>query len=77
MGTMTLSIRERSQKVAACIEQNVEQTIRGISATTGISKSSAHRHRQAIQRRNQHPESSFWETAADSQWLVDPCPRYV
>ena len=66
---MSLSIRERSQKVAACIKENVEQTLRGITATTGISKSSVHRHRQAIKRRNQYPESSFWETAAGSQWL--------
>ncbi|MEO1390009.1 MAG: hypothetical protein AAFV85_21955 [Cyanobacteria bacterium J06634_6] len=67
---MTLSIRERSQKVAACIKENVEQRIRGITATTGISKSSVHRHQQAIERRNQYPESSFWETAAGNQWLV-------
>ncbi len=67
---MTLSIRERSQKVAACIKENVAQTIRGITATTGISKSSVHRHRQALNRRNQYPESSFWETAAGSQWLA-------
>ena len=67
---MSLSIRERSQKVAACIRENVGQTLRGITAKTGISKSSVHRHRQAIKRRNQHPESSFWETAAGSQWLA-------
>lgn len=67
---MPLSIRDRSQKVADCIKTNVEQTLRGIAATTGISKSSVHRHRQAITRRNQYPESSFWETAAGTQWLV-------
>lgn len=66
---MTLSIRERSQKVAACMKENEEQTLRGIAATTNISKSSVHRHRQAIGRRNQHPESIFWETAAGTQWL--------
>lgn len=67
---MTLSIRARSQKVAACIKENVGQTLRGIAATTGISKSSVHRHRQAIARRNQHPESSLWESAAGAQWLA-------
>ncbi|MBE9064993.1 DNA-binding protein [cf. Phormidesmis sp. LEGE 11477] len=67
---MTLSIRERSQKVAACITENVGQTLRGITATTGISKSSVHRYRQAIERRNQYAESSLWETAAGSQWLI-------
>ena len=67
---MTLSIRERSQKVAACIKENEEQGVRGIAAATRLSKSSVHRHQQAINRRNQHPESSFWETAAGSQWLA-------
>ena len=67
---MTLSIRERSQKVAACIKENVGQTLRGIAATTGISKSSVHRHRQAIARRNQYPESNLWETAVGAQWLA-------
>jgi hypothetical protein len=70
MGTMKLSIRARSQKVAACIKENIEQTIRRIATTTGISKSSVHRHRQAIKRRHQYPESSFWETEAGGQWLV-------
>ena len=67
---MTVSIRERSQKVAACIKENVGQTLRGIAATTGISKSSVHRHRQAIARRNQYPESNLWETAVGAQWLA-------
>ena len=67
---MTLSIRARSQKVAACIKENVAQTLREVAATTGLSKSSVHRHRAAIKRRNQYPESSYWETAAGSQWLV-------
>ena len=67
---MIISIRERSQKVAACVEANVRQTLRKIAVTTGISKSSVHRHRQAIKRRNQYPESSFWESAAGSQWLA-------
>ena len=66
---MMISIRERGQKVAACVEANVRQTLRQIAVTTGISKSSVHRHRQAIARRNQYPESSFWESAAGSQWL--------
>jgi hypothetical protein len=70
MGTMKLSIRARSQKVAACIKENVKETIRKIATTTGISKSSVQRHRQAIKRRHQYPESSFWETAAGGQWLV-------
>ncbi|MEO1622315.1 MAG: DNA-binding protein, partial [Cyanobacteria bacterium J06632_3] len=67
---MSLTIRERSQKVAASIKENEAQTLRGIAATTNISKSSVHRHRRAIARRNQHPESIFWETTAGNQWLA-------
>ena len=33
------------------------------------SKSSVHRHLQAKEKRNQHPESSLWETEAGSAWL--------
>ena len=61
--TMSMSIRARSQKVAACIKENVKQTLRRIATATGLSKSSVHRHQAAIKRRNQYPESSFWETA--------------
>lgn len=67
---MTLSIRERSQKVAACMKATVGQTLKSIAAKTDISKSSVHRHQQAIARRNQHPESSLWESAAGAQWLA-------
>jgi hypothetical protein len=35
----------------------------------GLSKSSVHRHCQAIARRNQHPESGLWESAVGSAWL--------
>ena len=67
---MPLNIRERSQKVADCIKTNTRQTLRGIAAATGIHQSSVYRQQQAIKRRNQHPESSFWETEAGYQWLV-------
>lgn len=66
---MPLSIRERSQKVAACIKETVGQTLREIAITTGLKKSSVYRHQQAIARRNQYAESSFWETATGNQWL--------
>lgn len=66
---MRLTIRERSQKVAACVKENVQQTLGAIAATTGMSLSSVYRHQQAMKRRNQYPESSFWETEAGTQWL--------
>lgn len=66
---MKLTIRESSQKVAACVKENVQQTLGAIAATTGMSLSSVYRHQQAIKRRNQYPESSFWETEVGTQWL--------
>ncbi|MGB3296409.1 MAG: hypothetical protein WBB01_25775 [Phormidesmis sp.] len=66
---MKLTIRERRQKVAASVKENVQQTLRTIAAATGLTLSSVYRHRQAIKRRNQYPESSFWETEAGTQWL--------
>lgn len=36
----------------------------------GLSKSTVDRHIRAQQRRNQHPESSFWDTEAGSAWLA-------
>ncbi|MEM9092465.1 MAG: DUF6399 domain-containing protein [Cyanobacteria bacterium P01_F01_bin.53] len=70
MGTMSLNIRERSQKVAKCIKTKTVQTLKSISATTGLHPSSVHRHRQAIARRHQYPESSFWETEVGYRWLL-------
>ncbi len=34
-----------------------------------MSKSSVQRHQQAIERRDQYPESAWWETEAGSAWL--------
>jgi len=35
----------------------------------GISKSSVDRHKKALERRNRHPESWFWETEEGQKWL--------
>jgi len=67
---MLINIRERSQKVASCIKTKASATLKTIAATTGLHPSSIHRHRHAIKRRNQYPESSFWETEAGYQWLL-------
>src|SRR5262245_41791237 len=37
---------------------------------TGLSKSSVHRHLQAITRRACYPESSLWETEVGRNWLL-------
>jgi hypothetical protein len=47
-----------------------KQSIRSLADRTGLSKSSVHRHLQAIDRRDCYPESSFWETPAGRAWLL-------
>jgi Family of unknown function (DUF6399) len=47
-----------------------KQSIRSLADRTGLSKSSVHRHLQAIDRRDRSPESSFWETEAGRAWLI-------
>ncbi|UJB71374.1 FlxA-like family protein (plasmid) [Acaryochloris sp. 'Moss Beach'] len=66
---MSLTIRERCQAVTDCLFEQGVKGIAKIAAATGLSKSSVHRHQQAIARRNQYPESLWWETQTGSQWL--------
>jgi len=44
--------------------------VREAADAMGMSKSAAHRHKQAIARRNQYPESWLWETEAGARWLL-------
>ena len=66
---MHLTIRERSQNVFKAAQEQGIKGIEKIAAATGLSKSSVHRHQQGIKRRNQYPESAFWDSAAGSAWL--------
>jgi hypothetical protein len=66
---MTLTIKERCQKVLECISDKTQQSIRTIASITKIPKSIVGRHLRAIKRRSQYPDSPFWETAAGSEWL--------
>jgi len=66
---MSQTIRERGQKVFQAGQEKSWQGIETIASATGISKSSVQRHQQAIKRRNQSPESAWWETEAGSAWL--------
>jgi Family of unknown function (DUF6399)/IclR helix-turn-helix domain len=45
-------------------------SIRKLAGRTGLSKSSVHRHLQAIDRRDRYPESSLWETEPGRAWLI-------
>jgi IclR helix-turn-helix domain len=52
------------------IREHGKPSIRSLADRTGLSKSSVHRHLQAMDRRDRHPESSFWETEAGRPWLI-------
>jgi hypothetical protein len=47
-----------------------KQSIRSLADRTGLSKSSVHRHLQAMDRRDRYPESPLWETEAGRAWLI-------
>jgi len=66
---MSLTIRERCTAVAQCLQKESVKSIRAIAKVTGLSKSSVHRHKQAIASREQQPESSWWETPVGGAWL--------
>jgi hypothetical protein len=66
---MSQTIRERGKQVFQAIKEKSCQGIAAIASATGMTKSSVHRHQQAIERCNQYPESEFWESEAGSAWL--------
>ena len=66
---MLFNIRERCQKVWECLLGKTDQSLRAMSAATGIPKSSVHRHKKSIERRQQHAESYLWETVEGENWL--------
>ena len=60
----------KSLIIFTAIREYGKQSIRRLAEQTGFSKSSVHRHLQAINRRDRYPESSFWETEAGRHWLI-------
>jgi len=52
------------------IREHGQSSIRSLADRTGFSKSSVHRHLQAMARRERYPESSFWESEAGHAWLI-------
>src|SRR5215470_9918949 len=60
-------------KTEPCFKSLCAKGAKGVSRLaerTGLSKSSVHRLKQAMERRNSYPESWFWETADGRQWLT-------
>jgi Family of unknown function (DUF6399)/IclR helix-turn-helix domain len=60
----------KSVLIFNAIREHGQQSVRRLAERTGLSKSSVHRHLQAINRRDRYPESSLWETAAGRTWLL-------
>jgi hypothetical protein len=52
------------------IREHGTQSVRRLAERTGLSKSSVHRHLQAVERRDRYPESSLWETEEGRTWLI-------
>lgn len=64
-----MTLRQRCQQLFAVCQVAGHQSIRALAQATLLSKSSVHRLLHRIDRRNQYPESSLWETPAGQQWL--------
>jgi hypothetical protein len=60
----------KSVVIFKAIREHGKQSIRSLADRTGLSKSSVHRHLQAMDRRDRYPESSLWETEAGRTWLI-------
>src|SRR5215208_7978345 len=61
---------DKSLRIFKSLCDNGTQGVRRIAQQTGFSKSSVHRLKQAMERRNSHPESWFWETEDGRAWLT-------
>jgi len=60
----------KSVVIFNAIREHGKQSVRRLAERTGLSKSSVHRHLQAVKRRDRYPESSLWETEAGRTWLI-------
>ena len=60
----------KSVLIFNALREHGQQSVRRLAECTGLSKSSVHRHLQAINRRDRYPESSLWETEAGRNWLI-------
>jgi hypothetical protein len=60
----------KSVAIINSIREHGKQSIRNLADRTGLSKSSVHRHLQAMDRRDRSPESSLWATPEGRSWLM-------
>ena len=64
-----MNLRERSLAVFQAGYQLGKSSFRTLAVKTNLSKSSVHRLYHRIANRNQHPESSLWESPEGQNWL--------
>ena len=64
-----IDYRKRSVTIFETVLEFGKQSIYKLSEKTKIPKSSVYRHLKAIVKRNQHPESEFWETEVGQNFL--------
>lgn len=62
-------MRQFCQQVFVILQQTADASVRTIAKVTGIPRSSVHRYRISIVKRNQYPESHFWEREEGYQWV--------
>src|SRR4029453_16168704 len=61
---------DKSLQIFKFLCDNGRQSVRRLAQETGLSKSSVHRLKHAMEHRDIHPESWLWETAEGRQWLT-------
>lgn len=60
----------KSLRIFKCLCDHGTLSIRQLAQRTDVAKSSVHRLKQAMERRDIHPESWVWETEVGHQWLL-------
>jgi hypothetical protein len=59
---------DKSLRIFKCLCDHGTQSVRPMAHQTGLSKRSVHRLQQAMERRDRHPESWWWETEEGRHW---------
>ncbi len=65
-----MNIRTIGRKIASYFQHHDDATLQEAAEAVRTSTSSAHRHKHALAKRNQHPESWMWDTDAGFRWLI-------
>jgi hypothetical protein len=60
----------KSRLIFNFFRDHTQASLRHIAVDPGLSKSSVHRHLQAIDRRDRYPASGWWETEEGRIWLL-------